>query len=131
MVKNIIITNRAISPLEKKAYKNLRDYDGGEYQVKHAKEISNIIFKNDIEYKYKPKALDITQEQIEEYVLHAQIINLKHSDFKQPGIFAKEILTNHLLLKKYILILNLNLLSVSLYLTIISMLLKMVIKELL
>ena len=88
MVKNIIITNRAISPLEKKAYKNLKDYDGGEYQVKNAEKISKIIFENDIEYKYEPKALDITQEQIDEYVSHAQIINLKHSDFK-PGIFAE------------------------------------------
>lgn len=78
-----------MSPSEKKAYKNLRDYDGGEYQVKHTKEISQIIFENNIEYKYKPTVLDITQEQIDEYVLHAQIINLKHSDFN-PGIFAEK-----------------------------------------
>ncbi|MFS0776450.1 DUF262 domain-containing protein [Neobacillus sp. 3P2-tot-E-2] len=88
MVKDIIITNRAISPLEKQAYKNLRDYDGGEYKVNNAKEISKIIFESDIEYKYNPRALEITQEHIDEYVLHAQIINLKHSDF-QPGVFAE------------------------------------------
>jgi hypothetical protein len=28
-----------MSPFEKKAYDNLKKYDGGEYQVKHAKEI--------------------------------------------------------------------------------------------
>lgn len=88
MVKNIIITNRAITPLEKQAYKNLRDYDGGEYQVKNAQEIAKIIYENNIEYRYKPKSLDISQEQIDEYVLHAQIINFKHSDFN-PGIFAE------------------------------------------
>lgn len=86
MVKNIIITNRVISPLEKKAYKNLRDYDGGDYQVKNTEEIAKIIFENDVKYKHKPKVLDITQEQIDEYVLHAQIINFRHADFN-PGIF--------------------------------------------
>lgn len=88
MGKKIIITNRAISPLEKIAYKNLRDYDGGEYQVKHTLEISEIIFENNIVHNYNPVELDITKEQIDEYVLHAQLINLKHSDFK-PGIFAE------------------------------------------
>lgn len=70
------------------AYKNLRDYDGGHYQVKHAKEISEILFRNNIKYVYIPTILDITQEQIDEFVLHAQLINFKHSDFK-PGIFAE------------------------------------------
>ncbi|WP_240689296.1 DUF262 domain-containing protein [Ammoniphilus sp. YIM 78166] len=88
MDKKIIITNRAISPLEKIAYKNLRDYDGGEYQVKHSVEISKIVFENNIVHNYTPVELGITQEQIDEYVLHAQIINIKHSDFK-PGIFAE------------------------------------------
>ena len=88
MVKNIIITSRAISPSEKMAYKNLKNYDGGVYQVKHAKEISDIIFKNDVAHKPNPRELDITQEQIDEYVLHAQVINFRHSDF-EPGTFSE------------------------------------------
>lgn len=76
-----------MSPFEKKAYDNLKKYDGGEYQVKHAKEISRILFGNNVLYKSTPKQLDITQEQIDEYLSHAQVINYRHSDFK-PGTFV-------------------------------------------
>lgn len=86
MVKYINITNRVVLPSEKEAYKNLRDYDGGNYQVKNTEEIAKIIYKNNIEYIHKSKVLDITQEQIYEYISYAQNINLKHADFS-PGIF--------------------------------------------
>lgn len=88
MATKIFITNRSMTPLEKEAYKNLRDYDGGEYEVKHAKEISEIIYENSIKHEYRPKVLEITTEQINEYVSHAQIVNFKHSDYK-PGFFAE------------------------------------------
>lgn len=87
--KNIIITNRAISPLEKKAYKNLRDYDGGNYKVRNTEIIANIIYERDIQYKFDSKELKISQKEINHYMSHAQVINLKHSDF-QPGTFSEK-----------------------------------------
>lgn len=84
----ITITNRAIPPSETQAYKNLKDYDGGEYEVKRADEISDILYKNEFALDYKSNQLDITQEEIDEYVRHAQLINTRHSDFN-PGFFAE------------------------------------------
>jgi len=85
---NTSIFNRVITPAEKQAYKNLKSYDSGIYKIKNAQRIKEILNANLILPKYKPKILEITQREIDNYIHYGQILNLKHSEFN-PGVFAE------------------------------------------
>ncbi|MGM7637394.1 GmrSD restriction endonuclease domain-containing protein, partial [Bacillus sp. Hm123] len=80
--------NRTTTPAEKQAYKNLKSYDSGTYNIKSEKKIKKILSTDLIIPKYRPKALEITQKEIDMYIDYAQILNQKHSDFN-PGRFAE------------------------------------------
>lgn len=77
-----------MTPAEKQAYQNLKAYDGGVYKVKNLEKIIGILGTKQVSLNYRPKVLEITQEDIDRYINHAQIINYRHSDFN-PGMFAE------------------------------------------
>ncbi|MCY9380242.1 DUF262 domain-containing protein [Bacillus inaquosorum] len=82
------IFNRKVTMAEKQAYKNLKSYDDGRYKVGNIRKINNILKENLLIPKFKPRILKITNEQILNYINHAQLLNFHHSDF-YPGIFAE------------------------------------------
>lgn len=83
------IYNRVITPTEKQAYRNLKSYDSGIYIIKNGLKIKKILNADFELPKYKPKILEITQNEVDTYVHFAQILNFKHSDFN-PGKFAEK-----------------------------------------
>ncbi|UZP03733.1 DUF262 domain-containing protein [Clostridium botulinum] len=83
------VFSRVIPPAEKQAYKNLKSYDGGIYKIKYYKKIMFILEEDLIPFKYRYKELDITQDEIDEYIHYAKLLNIRHADFN-PGIFVEE-----------------------------------------
>lgn len=85
----VSIFNRVITQSEKQAYKNLKEYDGGVYQIKNYKKIKEILGEDSISIKFKNKELYINQEEINEYMNYARLLNIRHADFN-PGIYAEK-----------------------------------------
>lgn len=81
-----IVVNRTMSPSEKQAYKNLKDYDGGEYRVNSIEKITEVLSKEINTPSLQNGELNINQEEIDEYLNYAQLVNYRHADFN-PGLF--------------------------------------------
>jgi len=79
--------NRSISLEEKKAYKNLKNYDQGLYSPKPPsedyKKISFDTFTSNNQY------LNIDNKLLSDYLTYGQVINTKHSNF-HPGQYANK-----------------------------------------
>lgn len=80
--------SRVVTHSEEQAYKNLKSYDSGSYDIKSAEKVKLILNTAVRIPKSTPKTLDITQKEIDAYIYYAKLLNLKHSDFN-PGIFAE------------------------------------------
>jgi hypothetical protein len=81
--------SRVITPAEKLAYKNLKSYDSGIYNIKNGQKVKKILNADLVLPKYKTKLLEITKNEIDNYIHFAQLLNFKHSDFN-PGRFAEK-----------------------------------------
>lgn len=82
------IFNRVITQSERQAYKNLQAYDGGTYKIRTYKKIEQILLKQVNTDICNTNELDITKEEILEYINYARLLNTRHSDFN-PGIFIE------------------------------------------
>lgn len=82
------VFNRVITPSERQAYKNLKEYDGGIYKIKNHKKIKEILACNLTLIKCKKSELDITQDEVNEYMNYARLLNIRHADFN-PGVYVE------------------------------------------
>lgn len=82
------VFNRVITPSEKQAYKNLKEYDGGIYNIKNYKKIKEILRNNLTPIKCRSNELDITQDEVNMYMNYAKLLNMRHADFN-PGIYVE------------------------------------------
>ncbi|MDK0968524.1 DUF262 domain-containing protein [Clostridium perfringens] len=82
------VFNRVIPPSEKQAYKNLKEYDGGIYNIKNYRKIKEILKENLISINSRSIELYITQEEINMYMNYAKLLNIRHADFN-PGIYVE------------------------------------------
>lgn len=82
------VFNRVITPSERQAYKNLKEYDGGIYTINNYKRIKDILVEDLKSVNCKNNELDITQEEVNEYINYARLLNMRHADFN-PGIFVE------------------------------------------
>ncbi len=82
------VFNRVITPSEKQAYKNLKEYDGGIYKIKNYKKIREILECDSISAKCGSSELHITQDEVNEYMNYARLLNIRHADFN-PGIYVE------------------------------------------
>lgn len=80
--------NRVVTLAEKQAYKNLKLYDNGIYNIKSGKKVEEIL-DLDLELpKFQQRELNITQSEIDDYIHYAMLLNRRHADFA-PGSFAE------------------------------------------
>ncbi|MBN9648787.1 DUF262 domain-containing protein [Terrisporobacter glycolicus] len=82
------VFNRVVTPSEKQAYKNLREYDGGNYEIRNREKIARILIDELKSRGCRRRELNITYDEIIEYVEYARLLNTKHSDFN-PGVFVE------------------------------------------
>lgn len=86
---NTLLYNRATSQEEKQAYKNLKSYDSGFYNIKSKLIIQHILDSKIILPKVFFRELYITKQEIDSFIHYAQLINIKHSDFN-PGMYVEK-----------------------------------------
>ena len=82
------VFNRVITPSEKQAYKNLKEYDGGSYKINTYEKIKQILGKEVKPVKCKTKELNLSKEEIDEKINYARLLNFRHFDFN-PGLFVE------------------------------------------
>jgi len=80
--------SRVMTLAEREAYQNLKSYDNGLYNVGNGQKIAGILKVDIIQLKYRTTILEITQEEIDEYIGYARRLNIRHADFN-PGRFAE------------------------------------------
>jgi prophage maintenance system killer protein len=85
---NGTVFNRVITPSEKQAYKNLKEYDGGIYKIKNYEKIKEILDEDLPSIKCSNNELDITMDEVNEYMNYSRLLNLRHADFN-PGIYIE------------------------------------------
>ncbi|GGH21532.1 hypothetical protein GCM10008013_19500 [Paenibacillus segetis] len=84
---NNIVINRTMTPDERQAYKNLKDYDGGEYKVKSIERITEVLSKDNKYQIMQNSVLETNQDEIDDFLNYAQLVNFRHADFR-PGLYV-------------------------------------------